>query len=81
MESKEYTEQFVKAFLSAYAALVNTLKGAGGFDEAALLERLTQYSGFLAEQNDVGAGQFLQALEASLSGRDDEADAILRRLH
>jgi len=81
MDITKYTEQFAKAFISSYAALVNTLKSPGGFDEGALMDRLTQYSDLLAEGKDVGASQFLNALVASLSGKSDGAAAIPRILH
>jgi hypothetical protein len=80
MDLAEYTQQLAHAWMVSYAALVNTLKVGGELNEAALIDRLTEYSSLMFEKNP-GAAQFLGALAASVSGDSAKATAILRTLH
>lgn len=78
----ELTNEFAKAVMCAYVALVNRLDRSGAVSKDELITVLSSISEILAEKPDSAASaQYLTAFVASLSGDDAKAQDVIRLLH
>lgn len=78
----ELTNEFAKAVLYAYAALVNRLSRSGAVDKEELVTALSSFSDLLAENgHSHESAQYLKAFAASLAGDEAGIQEAIRLLH
>ena len=78
----ELTNEFAKAVLCAYTALVNRLSQSKAVDKEELISALSSFSELLAENgHSAESSQYLKAFATSLSGDEPGVQESLRLLH